>query len=1720
MSKNPNRRGFSLLEVGLAIGVTALTVAGMLHVQTDSSDAIRANAAADQLVQIQQAAQIYVNENFNTLYVPETSGTTNTLQVSDLVNAGLLPQGFDNRNIYGQTLEILLTRGTQTINGTQVPVENGLVITKDGTKLDDKTLGRMMSRIGAGGGAYLNNPPPGVTANTVLGFGGGWSVSASQYPDLLQGHAVATLNFGANSTQFGDQLYRNYLGPVELNTLHTLIDANGNNIDNLGALRFTPSIASSASNCQEPASGQTEENLMAASGNPCFVYDGSTDWLTVNGNGVSNGLLVGQSPGNNSAISGQSLGMTPNGIQFYNGAAGSATSPNANLLGALSMNLASGPTIYSTANGLTQGGVNIDTAGGNLSTAQTSGYGNTITGWGTVNGGNVVANQGGVYVTNGNSSTTSQFSGDFANLAAKLAYKPNNGGTLDIYNAGQAPVVQTGDDGSANGQLIINNSSGKNAIHGAVNSDGGGVVTVYNDLEKSIAALQETVNHGGTLALQNSSTNTVASLGDDGSGRGMLELNNQLAVHLATGGENGNGGGYLETYNQNANAANLISNDASGNGQITLYDSTTNPSVQMGVNTGGYLDIYNATHNDVATLGATSTGNGDLTLYNNTGTNPIARLGNLSGQNSGALELYNNRGGNGIYMDVDGDTYGSGRIFVNDSSGQYVVGIQGDQNQNGSITINDSSGGQRLTLGVNAGNDSGTFSLKDSGANGRVAIIVDGSDNGQLNISNSGNTQAVSAGVSSSAYQPTLHSGLLGQIINAFTGKTQVTGYIGVGTSTTGAPNAELYESGNNGYLYTSGGIDDPCFDSQGGNFVMQGGCTLETQGQNITTQLGSSNYYGNLLVGNVDVANGYNVTMENGDLVIKSGGISDPCFNDTSGAFNVKCAAAFSNGLSVNGATTLNGGVTVTNGALNTVNSGIDSKCFNDTSGTFYVSCNLSMTGTATVGTLEVTSGGIKIEQGNLAINNGGLTDKCMSDINDTLAISCSSTFNNGLSVTSGVLNATAGGIDSKCFNDTAGTFNFTCNDVSLPGNLTVNNVHVTNNETIDGNLSVGGGIASKCFNDETGAFSVSCEAYFSGHVNFQNGVDITGGDLVVDSGHIRDNCFDDRDGTFRLSCNLAINGTLSVSGQATVGSLEVQNGATIDNGDLAIKNGNLHVNGSMSDECYSDVGGGFSLSCPGVFGNGFTVSNGLTNFQGGLEVTGGSTTLDTGLTVNNAPIVSTAGIKDSCFDDTTGSFKVSCNLGVNGTGTFTGRIGVNGYGTTPDDVSFPIGWGGGVATYDLYAHGSIGVGGGGTPAIAMTQDADGNGLFYLNSSPSAGSKNLAIMGTNASTGNGGFLTLNNASGLAVATLASDSNSNGQLYLNNSGGGRVAEIVVDTSTLTAPAPFPSATGSNTIAANAGQIVTNGLVGVGSSLGSPDAYFYQSGSNGYAYVNGDMLATDNVVAEGSVGVQDSNGNLNAYFQENNGQGNLNVHGNGIFGGNLQANGGTFNSKCITDNGSLDLSCGTTVNGTLSVPNNGVTFGAGLSVGGGTTTDSLTVTQNAVVNGTAQVFGGVTGGYNGDTNVNTAESRASFFYTPAYFEVPSAASGQKDSGGNSYSGNTTIFGGTETTDKVTASTEFFTSGSVQAVSDGTKPAGGIVWGNSSIVATTATLGSSNFCATGTVCAEMNASTGEFDGSGLFSNGGNKGYCNANGFTFNGDGTPALCVQGSIKQIVTQ
>lgn len=209
----------------IAFVVLSTIGANMLGRHMDSQNY---QIAAQQQQAVADAAAKYLKDNFSTVVASATPTVPAQITVSMLRNTNYLPSGFGDTNAFGQNFLVLARR----------PVANQLesiVITTGGETIDEIGTREIAENLGGTGGFI-------PTSNTgiVQGVRDGWQIALSNYgmnPGV--GHTASAL-FLQDGTLVNDYLYRNAVaGHPEVNTMHTSINVNGNDLNGVNTTNST-----------------------------------------------------------------------------------------------------------------------------------------------------------------------------------------------------------------------------------------------------------------------------------------------------------------------------------------------------------------------------------------------------------------------------------------------------------------------------------------------------------------------------------------------------------------------------------------------------------------------------------------------------------------------------------------------------------------------------------------------------------------------------------------------------------------------------------------------------------------------------------------------------------------------------------------------------------------------------------------------------------------------------------------------------------------------------------------------------------------------------------------------------------------------------------------------------------------------------------------------------------------------------------------------------------------------------------------------------------------------------------------------------------------------------------------------------------------------------------------------------------------------------------------
>lgn len=207
----------SIFAVLAATLFSLLAVKGLVTWVDQGIQNVRVAATSSQMLQFDNAATQYIQDNAATLAATTGPGAASSVSATTLVNAGYLPQGFSNTNPFMQTWELQVT---QPVSGQL----QGLVTSQGGTAVPTANeLVKIAAQVGAQGGfiPYANQAGSTMQPTAAYGAYGAWQAPMGGYTNPGSGHLASLLSFNANAGN-AEYLYRLQVpGHPELNAMQT-----------------------------------------------------------------------------------------------------------------------------------------------------------------------------------------------------------------------------------------------------------------------------------------------------------------------------------------------------------------------------------------------------------------------------------------------------------------------------------------------------------------------------------------------------------------------------------------------------------------------------------------------------------------------------------------------------------------------------------------------------------------------------------------------------------------------------------------------------------------------------------------------------------------------------------------------------------------------------------------------------------------------------------------------------------------------------------------------------------------------------------------------------------------------------------------------------------------------------------------------------------------------------------------------------------------------------------------------------------------------------------------------------------------------------------------------------------------------------------------------------------------------------------------------------------
>ncbi|MBE3289174.1 shufflon system plasmid conjugative transfer pilus tip adhesin PilV [Enterobacter cloacae complex sp. P31C] len=288
-----------MVSIEIAVALVIVMIAGIYGMSRYSQylTELEWSVEARHMDAVTAAAKSYIRDNRETLQNQVGAGGSVKLTGAQLQQAGYLPQGFTLTNTSAQTFQVAIVR-----NPTDNTKLVGFVLTQGGQPISYKGL-RYIAQSINGAGGYIQ------TANQAEGAYGSWKMNLSSYGLTGEsGRLAVWLSsdvLGADD-QESDRLYRYALASrPELNRMHTAIDMNNNNLNNVGTVNaktgtFTENITAKNGGFSQGVTAQTgtfSNNINAQNGTineTLYAKNGTiTETLNAKNGVISQGLTTG-----------------------------------------------------------------------------------------------------------------------------------------------------------------------------------------------------------------------------------------------------------------------------------------------------------------------------------------------------------------------------------------------------------------------------------------------------------------------------------------------------------------------------------------------------------------------------------------------------------------------------------------------------------------------------------------------------------------------------------------------------------------------------------------------------------------------------------------------------------------------------------------------------------------------------------------------------------------------------------------------------------------------------------------------------------------------------------------------------------------------------------------------------------------------------------------------------------------------------------------------------------------------------------------------------------------------------------------------------------------------------------------------------------------------------------------------------------------------------------
>lgn len=260
MKKGVAQISDAIVAIGLFLMVLAVIVIPMTSWIMDQS---RATVAASQAKRVQQAVNLYIKDNHDTIAATATATTPFIFGVPQLISGGYLPTGFSSQNNFSATYQTRVFEPTTNKLNSMTFLNGGVTLSK--------SLARKVAiGIGSDGGIIDNGIAQGAL--------GSWTINLSAFGGYNPGEgSVVIAGFYEDGNNISDYLYRKAVpGHPELNTMSTALNMGAKDITN--ATTVTATNVNSTNVTATNANAQTTRTAGETYTGGWFRTTGDTGW--------------------------------------------------------------------------------------------------------------------------------------------------------------------------------------------------------------------------------------------------------------------------------------------------------------------------------------------------------------------------------------------------------------------------------------------------------------------------------------------------------------------------------------------------------------------------------------------------------------------------------------------------------------------------------------------------------------------------------------------------------------------------------------------------------------------------------------------------------------------------------------------------------------------------------------------------------------------------------------------------------------------------------------------------------------------------------------------------------------------------------------------------------------------------------------------------------------------------------------------------------------------------------------------------------------------------------------------------------------------------------------------------------------------------------------------------------------------------------------------------